>query len=153
MKKKFTSNHRKFQSFVPRPCTPPSESSSTYLMQREMLCGLAEKQKDYCNTIQMFAQMRGNMALPFHNFNKDKAGPEQPSSLNLPTPSFSKAGALTSSAQQQRLLQNSSNAAPFFFQSMKSNYERYAAMNWLRQLAHPTSSSNNGFHENLMDFK
>jgi len=148
------------QTFVRPPFTSPNPAipAQNFPFQRKVFPGFSQAQTNFGSNIrQTYAQMRGySEPASTPSFNKEKAMVAQGSTRSLPpVSSGSAAGAvLANSVQQQRLLQANSGAAPYLLQTIRNSYERsFAAMNWLKQFSQPSMNNNNGFPENLMDFK
>ena len=106
-------------------------------------------------TKQMFFPIYQNKQIPPHGFNDSKnliGATQNTVTRPLPLAGVSAANALISTVQQQRLVQGNPNAQ-YFFQSLRNSYERYAAINWLKQLAQSNLNNGMNFPENMMELK
>ena len=146
LKKKASSSPPRSQPFVRPNVTFPNTAAQNYPLQRKVWDGFSENQSK-------FGPRQAHT--PIHNysepsssvpsFDNDKALVPHSSLRALSATGLSS----VNSAHHQRLLQ----ANPFF-QSFRNNYERFAAINLLKQFSQTSMNSNNSnFPENIMDFK
>ena len=161
LKRKDPSTPPELLSLFPNLYCPPNDgcppSASAYPNQTKIVNGFPESQTDNpCCSRHVSTNMQ-RIAKPSSGLNHENSFALPSTSCAMPmSAAISSARVLMQTAQQQRCLQPNPPSTPFLLQSLRNNYERMAALNWLNHYSQLTSINNNSannLRENSMDLK